>query len=308
DTRTQEVSIVSKGGIIVASLTNLMRDFFQQNLSFVTEDNPNISNGITGVWNDKKKEFIWTVIGLNISGIDAWASGVSYSLGQVVTYGESFEGIPLVYVSIADSITPDHRPDISPTYWQLQPFIDSPYYQYYTIVYSLLTGGFSSFLTPKPYFYVEFLNTYLTGYPNTDYNGIYEDNLGAPCTWYVNGGTSQVENAYIMWANNAENTKDKRWINEAITSDLTPFSITFSTKSQASYIPSAWIPFTELQSTWVAPIGNDTFTAPNGTPDEATDELWGQYLINTFVFQYGVTQKLYNVDTLFLTIKKSYYQ
>lgn len=312
DVTTRQVIIASPKGFEIVSLTKLMRSFFFNNLDFVTQDIPNIGNGITGVWDDKRKQFVWTVIAMNTKPeFDLFQD---YSIGSIVTSGvQGFENYPAIYISTQNGNI-GNPPSPTSIYWTLQPLTNNKYYQIYTIIYSTLTskaemqGGFTSFLTPTTYFYVQWSDTYLTAYPNTSYNGIYQDNVGNVGVWYINGGTSQTANGLLSFVTNEGDNMSKTWLGQYYTSNEIPYYLNYLTDLCASYTPNTQEDWMNLNGeNYYNMIFNDINTAPSGTPYEDTTPVYGNYLITTITFQAyqstnWVAQVVYKVSTKFKTL------
>jgi hypothetical protein len=296
DTTTKQILFFTREGLETISLTKLIRSFAYNNLSLVTLDNPNLRNGITGVWNDKKKECIWCVCA---TAGTPYNGSTTYNIGDIVTYGtDPNNGIPIVYTSLVNSNT-GNQPDISPSDWQEQfyeddnglPILGNPYYNVWTIVYGLLPvynergqitgskGRFKSFYSYKPYFMVEYLDTFLTAHPNSTQDTMYEDGIGN-VGWFYPGTRTQVVNGILTFVSNEFSEISKWWQGVFSTSTLIPNYIQFTTLECSSYLQDTDLDWqNENGDEFYNSIQNDTITAPNNTPQEDSTFLYGSYLI-----------------------------
>ncbi len=376
----KNVMLYSRGKLRVISIERMMRTWFYNNLN-LTGDIPVLSNAITGVWDDKRKEFIWTIF--QSYNAPAWSPGTSYVKGNLVSNGTNFEGMPITYKAITSSIGVEPPPaeplsasisgtilgtngmagirvgsdvtsnivagstviisgvsgtteangtwtvntstyegtsggtaitlknaTFSNTYTSGGTVYSNPppstswiaVGDYYTIVYNTLIDGFTTFLTPIPYFYAPYFNTYLTAYPNTTYNGMYISDFGNYCEWYSYAGNTQSINGSLTWIVNENSRQDKRYVAFSLNCLLNPYTINCNTFKQNTYmgITDTY----QYLDRWLCPVKNDTVTSPDGTPSNDSSALFGQWMQTQLVFQYGVQQSLMGTENKFYYLSR----
>ena len=306
DTISQEVIVVNQQGSIVS--LNKMRSFFKNNLASVVADTPLQAPSnpyyipITGVWDDKRKQFVWTISNINFE-LEAWDGiDVEYTVGNIVTYGTVFGGTPAAWICKKNNI--GQEPDISPEYWK-------PYPQLYTIVYSIIpmtnergervTGGhFTTFLSPTPYFYAQWKNTYLTASPLITDNSLYEDDLGTVCSWYAN---NQQVNGSITFPVNDMPDVSKSYLGVWFNSQSIPYYLLFTTPSCSSYLPYTdpqWVNMNNGDAYYNS-IQYDTISDPNGSPQGISGNIYGKWCTVQMTFLVGQEQYLYKAITKWKT-------
>jgi hypothetical protein len=469
DIISQEVIVVNREANIISQ--NKMRSFFKNNLSFVSADTPVQApqnpyfTPLNGVWDDKRKQFVWTVYGETSAGEFVNSSMVSYSFGEIVTNGTIGQAaLPQAFISLAngnignipnsltitdsgnafsgfntgDTITDLTNSQVlgivksistitgslvlinnignnisSPTdrlgnqlgetvnlvhatstnsqpYWFPAPYSDATstagssvlltmvsgsvtfpvgatvtdslgntgtvlyannnivvsnnikqvsgsgftdtltsgnqttivstnkiigeVYQYYTIVYSIIpmtnekgervTGGrFTTFLSPRPYFYVQWMNTYLTASPSIADNRLYEDDIGAILEWYFQG--SFVANGSLTFPVNDFPDVSKRWVGVWSNSLNIPYYLAFDTQECASFLPNTDPDWNNINNDgYYNAIQNDTLTAPNGTPQEDTTFLYGSWMTTTITFLTNTNQSIFKIVTKFVPLSR----
>lgn len=284
----------SSGGIHDIGLEKNIRSFLVNAMTWITGDNPSLRKGITGVFDEKRKEFIWTFMGW--ANIAAWNTGVYLTVGAYVAYGgNDINGVPIFYQNLVAGNT-NHQPDISPTWWQLVPNTDTNVYSCFSLVYNLIKDGFTSFYTPRPYMYFAWTNTYISPFPNTTYNGIYQHDIGTPSTWYTHSAVSLTAQAFLNFVTNEAPGISKTFLALWADTLVVPYSMNFSTIENASYLLAA--DWEDVFDYFASPIKNDSI--PTGLNTDDTSQCMGEYLSQTLQFQIGVTQKLYSIFTKYI--------
>lgn len=179
-------------------------------------------------------------------------------------------------------------------------------YNYYTIVYSLITGRFMSFQSVRPYFYVAFENTYLTASPNYSYNNsLWEDDLSSPLFWY--GGLLE-KNAHLTYPVNDFPEVSKRWIGQYHYSSIIPYYLLFTTKECSSYLLQSDEDWDNLNSdAYYNSIQLDTVSSPTGSPQGDTSPVYGSYLIVNETLSIpsdGIYQYIYKIISKFVPLSR----
>ena len=305
DTTSKQMMIISRQGVKSISLEGKMRAFFENNMQWITGDNASINNGVYGIFDEKRKEFIWTFLGYN-NTLSAYNSGTTYNKGQAVTYGyvPYTNNIPAVYTSISNSNT-GYEPDTHPTYWMLQPTSNNQYYNVYTAVYSLLKESFL-FYPPTPYMYLQWDETYLTPYPETNYNGIYLSDTGDPLSWYEFDDVSQQVSGYFAFVVNDMAGFVKRFVAMQVSSDLAPYRIDIYTQNLQTYILRAdWRKLFSQSGVFQSNIFNDILTGNSSNPKGWNSKMIDQYCIIKITFTPEEEQKISNFVTKYVVMNRN---
>jgi hypothetical protein len=285
-----------------------MFSFFNNNLKWAGRyDTPADGNGIAGVWNERYQEAIYSVRGYRKT--NSWIGGRDefYNVGAVVNNGLiPVYGFPSIYVCTQEHIpTPATEPgsgELWENYWELISTENNNYYNLYSFVISEVKNGFTTFLTPKPLIYLPWKNKYLTPHPSEENSSkIYEENKGDYCIWYKVEDTEISENAHIESVINVSPMDVKTFVDILSQSEYKPYRVEFAIDLRdsnqnlvelRSYLVEN--DFDYKEGVWVSPVKNDTTTAPNGTPDEDTSQLYGNYIKVKLFMEKGKFQKLQN--------------
>lgn len=296
-------------GVVDIGLQGRLRSFLSSAMKWITADNPTIRNGINGVFNSIRKEFIWTFFGYYNNPNDSWFFNINYNKGAAVIYNTTFEGIPQWWIANVANI--NSAPSPTNPNWTAVPYTNTKYYSCFTLIYSLIKGGFTTFMTPKPYMYFQWEGTYLSPYPVLNNNQIFQADLGVPTTWYT-VRTSQTSEAFITWVVNDYATVGKRFVAQWYSSLLTPFLINYITNvpsnlwnpgaigNQASFLNNT--NFINKLNYYQANIQSDS--TPSGSNTGMTGNLWGDYLVSTLFFQTGVSQQFESCFTKYLPLHR----
>jgi hypothetical protein len=285
-----------------------MFSFFNNNLKWAGRyDTPADGKGIAGVWNERYQEAIYSIRGYR--NTNSWTLGreVSYNVGDIVNNGVlPIYGFPSIYVCTQEHIsTPQTEPgsgSLWQQYWDVISTDNNDYYNLYSFVISEVKNGFTTFLTPKPLIYLPWKNKYLTPHPSDEYcSNVFEENKGDYCVWYKINNTEVSENGYIESVININPMDVKTFVDILSQSEYKPHRVEFAIDLRdynqnlvelRSYLVEN--DFDYKEGVWVSPIKNDTTTAPNGTPDEDTSQLYGNYIKVKLYMEKGKFQKLQN--------------
>jgi hypothetical protein len=285
-----------------------MFSFFNNNLKWAGRfDTPAHGEGISGVWNERYQEAIYSVRGYR--NTNSWIGGRDefYNVGSVVNNGLiPIYGFPSIYVCIQEHTpTPVTEPgsgELWENYWELISTDNNNYYNLYSFVISEVKNGFTTFLTPKPLIYLPWKNKYLTPHPSEENSSkVYEENKGDYCVWYKVEDTEISENAHIESVININPMDVKTFVDILSQSEYKPYRVEFAIDLRdsnqnlvelRSYLVEN--DFEYKEGVWVSPVKNDTTTAPNGTPDEDTSQLYGNYIKVKLFMEKGKFQKLQN--------------
>lgn len=174
-------------GTVVLSDEKFMQSFFANNLQYVLNYfTPTKDFGITGVYNVRFSEAIFTIRCINPSAILAVNGPIIEGDLRFGTF-LSFDGIPIVYRAKSSfTIDSSNYPGLGvnwPTYWDQLALNDKSAYNLYTIISNEYINRITSFLTFKPKIYLKYRDGYLSPHP-TSGDLIYEHDRGTYLEWY----------------------------------------------------------------------------------------------------------------------------
>ncbi len=283
-----------------------MRSWFANNLTWVDEkDTPADGQGIHGTFDDRFSEVIWTVRGKRTE--PTYASGITYSQGQIVSFGpeifSTFEQTGEIYVSLQNSNTGNTPPNFGSTslFWQLIPhtgsvvingttYNASDYYNEYTLVFNEIANRFQSFFTFKPKIYLHWKDGYFSPRPISDSGNVYVHDLSSRfLSWYEQFGSVQEENGFIEPAINKSEEITKWWTAVDVDCEKTPYRFDFKTKNHVSFLTTG--EFEDREDGSYSPIKCDSTATPLVNDNETT-LLFGRWLKAKMFFEVGVYQKL----------------
>lgn len=305
DTTNKKVMMLSRAdGVEDISTKYKMRSWFENNLNTGLGDipilgnssaSPSLRNSISGVFDEKRKEFIWTVVS-NPAGVE-WNSRTSFTAGTVVYYGAiDFNYMQSAYVALTNTTIGNNPVTNTGNQWAPLNNLQSCY----TIVFSLKNKGFKTFYTPRPYFYAQWKNTYLSGYPAMDFNGLYLSDVGSELHWYDFNGGYLNDNGSLTYVNNAERQRYKEYFNLEVNSNIAPYRMDFNTEQYASFLLAA--EFQNIDNIlWRSQIKNDSLTStPPGSNNQWTSPVRGSYMISKATFFAGQGQKISSFVTKYI--------
>jgi len=260
--------------------------------------------GIRGVWNDERKEYIWTITAYRTnkkrfnprryynSGDSIW-NYVSTQSPDVFNALRSTKQI------IGSTVT--NSPITDSSYWELQT---SPQTRNeYTLAFSEFKDGFSCFYSFLPLFYAKWLKGYQGSSPYTNYE-IFNFNRGQYGSWY-NGAL--VANPYLQAVINIEPFLKKSFEAVELNSMLKPNSVgnamEFLTEQHYSYLVVDDFDSDELHdimySSWIKNDATINAENPLGLNDIDNSNLFGEYLLAKFIFKQGEYNKLFGMTIKF---------
>jgi len=146
-------------------------------------DTPAHNYGVHGVWNDMKKEAIWTFRGIvkhtTYDG-DATYEKNEWVVAETPTYF-GFENVPVLYRSKVDG---NYQNDLTDTtYWEKYDYYNTESMNFFTLVWSEYENKFKCNFTFQPKIYGEYQNSYLSSHPTAN-NLTYEHNQDNNARYY----------------------------------------------------------------------------------------------------------------------------
>jgi len=184
---------------------------------------------------------------------------------------------------------------VDPKFWTLVLHTDSKYYSEFTAIFGGFKVGFITFASFLPRIYNRWKNTFLSPRPISPVSKVYEHNKGVDLTWYLSGGISQQEKAFIEAVINTSPEQVKWFLSLGIDSEIPPDSMDFTTQDHKSFLVPA--DFEQWEGSFYSVIKEDstvTGTNPLGLNDNNTTLLFGKYLRARFNFAVGVYQRVSN--------------
>ncbi len=239
--------------------------------------------------------------GGGLGGGTIYSLALSYNTGDVVSIGTltGFEQIPAFYRSLVDGNMSEPPNDT----WELVPFSDYQYYNFYTFVFSEIKNGFDGFLTFHPKIYAPYTNTFLSPRPISDTGKMYEHNRGEYARWYNDGSTYQAEYGKFRGVCNINPTQTKKYKAARIRTEVRPKKVNFRTTSQQTYILDTDEEMLFREEKYDFPIMTDSTVTlvnspngadanPTGSNKADTSKLYGDYIEYELEFEDGVYQNL----------------
>ena len=264
---------------------NGMKSFFANNLDFIwNKDNPASGQGVSVTTNQRYREVMWTMRGINDEYRD-WDSTENYTEGDIIRYTpaifSTFEQTGEFYIALISNtnVTPETPTD--PQTWQLISHTDNRCYNEYTIVFNEIKNEFQAFHTSKPLMYSIYKNGYLVPRPIENTGMIYKANEGTWTKWFDSDTGSQSGDAYFDAVINKPEGR-KRYLNVSVDSLNVPTQMGITTPTGHSHTDSSEFEQREGNE-WVGPVMNDdTLT---GFSNGNTSSMYGDYAIVRFVIQ-----------------------
>ena len=279
------------------SFVHNMNGFIDKNTKWVSERfTPADDEGIRGVWNDERKEYIWTVRGRNTTK-ERYNPRQYYNQGDTVYADDNIEQVPKVYIALQNTainnggtITPAQLNDTN--YWQEHETGRNEY----TLSFSEYKNGFVCFNKCVPKFYARWKKGYQQSNPFAP-SLLYNNNRGSYSSWFDGAVLSA---PYIQLVINQEPFTKKSFDAVEINSKEKPNdngnAMEFLTEQHYSYLVIDDFDSDELHdilySSWIKNDATVSADNPLGLNDLDTSNLFGEYLLAKYIFKQGVYNKL----------------
>lgn len=276
-------------GSVNISSEHETRAFFEKYLSLMKDkDRPSYGQGISGVWNDERREVIWTIRGK--ADIDAWDEFSTYDIGEEVSYDgnlTTYHQTGEIYISLVEpnlGVEPGTDADV----WQLVPHTDTKYYNEVTIAFSEETNDFNTRYSFMPKRFMQWRKRFLSARPVDDVSEAYEHNRGQYCRWW----DRLEENGHVEMISNIEPSNSKSYRALWVKSAIVPFRTEFTTSRHISYLNAS--EFEANEDSFACEIKEDSTVT--GLNEGDTDTLFGDYLKVKFIFEKLIYQSLRSVE------------
>ena len=283
-----------------------MSSFFVNYTKWVKDKHEHaFEQGIRGVWDDRRKEAIWTFYGWR--NVPQWEISQTFAtqtlVGTVVRNdnapSDSYENTPRFFrCKVAHVVSAATEPAVGADweqYWEAIPYTDPNYYSIFTVAFNELTNGFRCFYGHLPKTYLQWGNTFLSSHP-VHRNLIFEHREGLPTTWYgvdslITGNIPpKIEDATIEAVINPVPAEKKRYLNGLYVTDIAPYRVEYRTNTQETFDTEA--EFAQDENEWKAPIRNDV--TQTGDPTADGDHMYGGFLKVKYFFEGGKFSTLYS--------------
>jgi hypothetical protein len=301
-------------GTQVISDRAFMSSFFRNNAKWVIlYDQPLYNGGITGVWNQKFSEAIFTFLAQR--ELPKYSDEVTYTKGQAVSYTpttfSTFEQTGEIFISKTNGNignTPSNA-SVSNANWEIVPHTNPEYYSEFTIVWNEKLNSFNTFHTYKPIMMVPYKETFISASRNSsNRTELYKHDEGDYGEWYNNDEVSIFVDSYIEMVVNIYPDDIKKFQAIEITSLLRPYGVTFRTDGQQSFLEEADWELMDDKQTWRSEIKNDstvTLQNPTGRNDIDTSGLFGKWLTVRIAFEKGVKQVVKDTIVKFQVLNRT---
>ena len=284
---TQQFIRFGADGTVVISERQPVASWLRENAKWVrNEHEPHDTYGIRGVWDERFREAIWTFIGVRTC--PEWQDGVNYPLGYAISFGtDGFHGLGSIYRSKRNhTSSPSTEIGVGADwadFWELVPHTDKDHYTEFTIAWSEIANGFTTFYSHMPSIYMRWTDAFLTPHP-VEKDSVYVHRVGTPGVWWEDiNGESLSENGYQELIYNEMPFEVKRYYALQFSSDDAPYRIEFETEDQESYLNED--EFEYFEGMWRSPIKNDSSTTGVNSGD--TSPLSGRYLTSKVIIESG---------------------
>lgn len=287
-------------GVNPISVVHNINGFIDKNTKWVDNKfTPAYDEGISGVWNDERKEYIFTVRARK-SNMGLYNPNQYYSAGDMV-YMYGANQVPDIYIALQDTRqyngnTVSVWPITDGNYWRKED--DPKLRNEYTLCFNELKAGFVCNYSFIPKFYAKWKKGYLSS--NPFYNGnMFLHNRGTYSFWYQ----QLRSNPFIELVLNTDPFLKKSFNAVELNSQDKPndsgYAMEFFTEQHYSYLRIEDFNSDELHdilySSWIkndATISQGNLTGLN---DIDTSSLFGEYLLAKYFFKGGVYNKLFGV-------------
>jgi len=261
-------------------------------------------DGIIGVFNPRFNEIIWTV-GYGPKQKRTWrySKYITSNPGDCVLHNEGiyicvgawqyddlFNPTTLVLnpqLSGIDTNAPGSAALVGASAWQIVTVFKNPF----SIVFDGKKKGFSCFISPTPFIYLPFKNTYFTTSKNNPNKAYVHDN-GSPMSWY---DEELEEQGYIEFVTNDLPSTYKKF--EAVFSEAEqpPVRVEYETAEHESFVVAN--EFTSSNGIHRAPIKNNSKNS--GLNNSSTGGIFGMWLISRVFFSVNISQRILSFVTKF---------
>lgn len=271
-------------GITDISLRDGWKNFFDKNLNWVENANtPADGYGITGVWDQVKKNFVYSVKGWKKSV--PWNALVFWGVGSTVELGITFSGVPQLYVALVENN--NQYPIDNPTVWEKVDIEDSKYYNVYTFTYNETKNRFTQNYGFAPNFMGKWVNKFFTAYPNLETNNrgqLYFHAIDGPINFY-----GEAQDCKITVVVNDMPNENKKLMAMQLDCNVKPKRVDITSVYRNEDFEDVELKTFMLEDNFETRDGYQIGSIPlnldaNGSPDGDENQMEGIYSIFEFTF------------------------
>lgn len=284
---TQQFIRFGADGTVVISERQPIASWLRENAKWVrNEHEPHDTYGIRGVWDERFREAIWTFTGVRTC--PSWTDGSNYPVGYAISFGaDGFHGLGSIYRAKRNhTSSPSTEVGVGADwtdFWELVPHTDKEYYTEFTVAWSEIANGFTTFYSHMPSIYMRWQDAFLTPHP-IEKNSVYVHRAGTPGVWWEDvNGESLSDDGYQELVYNEMPFEVKRYYALQFSSDEAPHRIDFETEDQESYLDDT--DFEYFEGMWRSPIKNDSSVTGSNSGD--TNQISGRYLVSKVIIESG---------------------
>lgn len=284
---TQQFIRFGADGTVVISERQPIASWLRENAKWVrNEHEPHDTYGIRGVWDERFREAIWTFTGVRTC--PSWTDGSNYPVGYAISFGtDGFHGLGSIYrAKRSHTSSPSTEVGVGADwtdFWELVPHTDKEYYTEFTVAWSEIANGFTTFYSHMPSIYMRWQDAFLTPHP-IEKNSVYVHRAGTPGVWWEDvNGESLSDDGYQELVYNEMPFEVKRYYALQFSSDEAPHRIDFETEDQESYLDDT--DFEYFEGMWRSPIKNDSSVTGSNSGD--TNQISGRYLVSKVIIESG---------------------
>lgn len=316
DARNKMICRHGADGTVPISDVQDISSWLKNNLPDYIPDTPALGYGITSVYNQEFREWLWTVRGIRYDYTDFFFRE-QCEIGDVCLFqlanDTSFEQTGTVYVC-TDNNSKGYCELTDISDWTIQERIEeqktlkggiipkSDYYTEYTLSFAdaKQTSYFLGFWSFLPRIYFRLGNSFVTPHPGVGFGNLknldtrlYLHNQGEVMTWYQTDEIDAplVRDGWIEQVTNEGRLGIKQFIAMQLNTLLEPYRIEFVTKDHESYLDRG-----EFENEWglfESPVKSDSSVSGINTSD--TELLRGVWMIHRLILHYQEEQKLFNI-------------
>jgi len=271
-------------GITDISLRDGWKNFFNNNLNWVENANtPADGYGITGVWDQVKKNFVYSVKGWKKSV--PWNALVFWGVGDTVELGFTFSGVPQLYVALVENN--NQYPIDNSTVWEKVDIENNQYYNVYTFTYNESKNRFTQNYGFAPNFMGKWVNKFFTSYPNLETNNrgqLYFHAIDGPINFY-----GEAQDCKITVVVNDMPNENKKLMAMQLDCNVKPKRVDITSVYRNEDFEDIELKTFMLEDNFETRDGYQIGSIPlnldgNGSPDGDENQMEGIYSIFEFTF------------------------
>ena len=260
------------------------KNFFNNNLNWVENARtPADGYGITGVWDEVKKNFVYSVKGWKKS--PPWNDIVVWGVGDTVELGFTFSGVPQLYVALSEN--QGFNPIDNPLVWEKVSLDNNSYYNVYTFTYNETKDRFTQNYGFAPNFMGKWVNKFFTGYPNLETNNrnqLYFHAIDGPISFY-----GEAQDCKITVVVNDLPNENKKLMAMQLDCNVKPKRVDITSLYRNEDLEDIELKSFLLQEDFETRDGFQLAAIKlsldeNGSPDGDTNQMEGIYSIFEFTF------------------------